>query len=176
MKYTRLISSILITAAFAGIIAGCSKKTTGETTAATSTTATSAAAASGYTSVKDPDGNLPASGKIGDIEYTINDNGYSGQQKKRGYYIDTLDEPNAPYFIIICSGEKSTGGYDINITDIGTDPSGKWIITVEETSPEPTSVVTEAFTYPATVLQVNKLPAETEIEVVNTKGVPFDKI
>ena len=168
MRHTRFISSILIVAAFAGIIAGCNK-TSGETTV---NTAASAAATSGYTSVRNPDGTLPNKGKIGDIEYQITEQNECQYMKKRGYFIDTLDQPNSPYFIFICSGEKSTGGYDVRVVDIATDASGKWLITVEETSPAADAMVTEAFTYPCCVIEVNKVP--DEIQIVSTTGAEFD--
>ena len=37
---------------------------------------------------------------------------------KRGYYFDTLNQPDAPYFYIICMGEKNTGGYSFLTTKL----------------------------------------------------------
>ena len=112
-----------------------------------------------YRSVKeDYNGELPDKGVAGEYEFELSDQYSSSFMiKERGYYVDTLDEPNAPYFIVICSGEKNTGGYGIKIIDIGLQDGELWII-VEETSPGPGDIVTQAFTYPCCVLKLNKLP------------------
>ena len=70
---------------------------------------------------------------------------YATQYKQRGYFKNVVDNK---YQYIICSGDRSTGGYGIEITGIDTLDSGKVIITVEESVPTQDEVVTEAFTYP----------------------------
>ena len=112
-----------------------------------------------YRSVKEYyNGEVPDKGVLGEYEFELSDQ-YSSPLmiKERGYYVDTLEEPDAPYFIVICAGEKNTGGYGIKITDIGLQDGELWI-TVEETSPAPGDIVTQAFTYPCCVLKLNKLP------------------
>ena len=112
-----------------------------------------------YRSVKEYyNGEVPDKGVLGEYVFELSDQ-YSSPLmiKERGYYVDTLDEPNAPYFIIICAGEKNTGGYGIKVIDIGLQDGELWI-TVEETSPAPGDIVTQAFTYPCCVLKLNKLP------------------
>ena len=57
-------------------------------------------------------------------------------------------------FIILNMGEKTTGGYSICIdTIIETDKN--IVITIQETSPEPGSMVTQAFTNPFCVVKIN---------------------
>lgn len=128
-----------------------------------------------YISVKDdPEDKLPSSGTVGDYEYTIlNHSDSYTPQKTRGYYIDTTEEPDAPYYFIICSGKKSTGGHDINIVDLGMN-GDKLFIVAEETSPAPEDRVTEAFEYPYCVLELDKKPAS--FEVINTGGYYFPYI
>lgn len=47
--------------------------------------------------------------------------GYFQKSETAGYYIDTLDQPNAPYFVVITSGKKRTSGYGIEVTGIDLD-------------------------------------------------------
>ncbi|MBR3277495.1 MAG: protease complex subunit PrcB family protein [Lachnospiraceae bacterium] len=129
-----------------------------------------------YISVKeDNDAPLPASGTAGSYEYTVLSSFGSSapMQKNRGYYIDTPEEPDAPYYFIICSGQKSTGGHGISIVDLGMY-GDKLYIVAEETSPAPDEMVTEAFEYPYCVLELDKLPKS--YEVINTGGIYFPYI
>ena len=61
-------------------------------------------------------------GKKGNkITYKINNkSSNSSGCSERGYYVDTLNQPNAPYYYIISMGEQNTGGYSIKITDVKT--------------------------------------------------------
>ena len=61
--------------------------------------------------------------------------GYWQQSKTAGYHLDTLDQPNAPYFVFITSGEKKTTGYGVQVTNIDVDSSDKMTITVQFTEP-----------------------------------------
>lgn len=57
-------------------------------------------------------------------------------------------------FLVLNMGEKTTGGYSIGIdTVIETDKN--IVITIKETSPEPGSMVTQAFTNPFCVVKIN---------------------
>ncbi len=107
-----------------------------------------------------------------DNDYTI-DTTYASQildYTQRGYYIDSLNEPDAPYFYIICMGEKSTGGYGIKVKEINKKDDLTEII-VEETSPDPGSIVTQAFTYPKVVVKFPKY--QEKITIKNTNGEEF---
>ncbi|MDI6033946.1 protease complex subunit PrcB family protein [Flavobacterium sp. LB2P84] len=57
-------------------------------------------------------------------------------------------------FIVLNMGEKTSGGYSIGIdTVVETDKN--IVITIKETSPEPGSMVTQAFTNPFCVVKIN---------------------
>ena len=57
-------------------------------------------------------------------------------------------------FLVLNMGEKTTGGYSIDInTVIETDKN--IVVTIKETSPEPGSMVTQAFTNPFCVVKIN---------------------
>ena len=128
-----------------------------------------------YISVKDDYGIFPSAGTVGGYEYTVaKPHGLDiPDQKTRGFYIDTLEEPDSPYYFIICSGKKSTGGHDIRIVDLGMNGNTLYIV-AEETSPAPDEMVTEAFEYPYCVLELDKLP--DSYEVINTGGFFFPRI
>lgn len=128
-----------------------------------------------YISVKADYGIFPSIGTVGGYEYTVaKPQGIAiPDQKTRGFYIDTLEEPDSPYYLIICSGQKSTGGHDIKIVDLGMNGNTLYIV-AEETSPAPDEMVTEAFEYPYCVLELDKMP-ESYV-VINTGGVLFPRI
>ena len=90
---------------------------------------------------------------------------------KRGYYIDTLNEPGAPYFYIICMGEKNTGGYSLKIKEVNK-VDDKTEIIVEEVTPSEGDMVTMAFTYPTIIVEFPKY--QENIVINNTKGELFD--
>lgn len=183
-----VLCTTLVFALVAGVISGCNaanskNAASGEKPEETSSTgdisisvpvvtASGTSGSSSYRSVKDNyNGVLPDKGVAGDYEFEIYEPAsFSVMTKERGYYVDTLDEPNAPYFIVICSGEKNTGGYGIKIADIGFQDGKLWI-TAEETSPAEGDIVTQAFTCPFCILKLNKLPPE--FSVVNTDGKVF---
>ncbi|MDI5897033.1 protease complex subunit PrcB family protein [Flavobacterium yafengii] len=57
-------------------------------------------------------------------------------------------------FIVLNMGEKTSGGYSIGIdTVVETDKN--IVITIKETSPEPGSMITQAFTNPFCVVKIN---------------------
>ena len=90
--------------------------------------------------------------------------------KKRGYYIDTLDEPNAPYYYIICMGEKNTGGYSLKIKEVYRD-NNKTEIIVEEIEPGKNETVTMAFTTPTIVVEFPEY--QENIVIKNTNNEEF---
>ena len=60
----------------------------------------------------------------------------------------------ASNFLVLNMGEKTSGGYSIGIdTVVETDKN--IVITIKETSPEPGSMVTQAFTNPFCVVKIN---------------------
>lgn len=111
-------------------------------------------------------------GTVNGFDYEISACRY--EYKERGYVIDTLNQPDSPYFYYISSGEKSSGGYGIYISDISADNDGNVTITVLETNPGPEESVTEALTYPSILVTV--YPQPTSVRIVDTKGVEFEEI
>lgn len=104
-------------------------------------------------------GDFPKSGSINGLKYNLITSDTSGSgEAERGYYVFQSKEDAAfPYKILISMGEKSTGGYDISITDIQYDGSNI-TITVRETVPAPDSMVTEAITYPVCAVEISGRP------------------
>ena len=110
-------------------------------------------------------------GSLGDLEYNLQSVSIDFMSRERGYYIFDADGGDYPVNIIIAAGEFSTGGYDIFIVDMDYD--GKTLtVTVKETYPEPTDMVTEAFTYPCCEIQLNKLPGS--VTVIDESGNELD--
>lgn len=131
--------------------------------------------------VKEPikkDTKFEEKGTIDNISYEVLDNcnfsnNYDKEKRKKiGYFIDTLNQPNAPYYYIIQAGEKPTGGYDINIVDLKKE-NDKFVVTVKETSPNPGQIVTEAFTYPKCCIRFNK---SVDVQIKNTNGDIFEYV
>lgn len=108
---------------------------------------------------------------MNDIEYEISmGDYYDSQYKDHGYYCDVID---GKYLYTICSGEHSTGGYEIKITGLDILNFGTVIITVEESAPSSDMSVTEAFTYPnCTITFSRKLPAG--IIIKSSSGTKFE--
>lgn len=57
-------------------------------------------------------------------------------------------------FIVLNMGEKTSGGYSIGIDNV-IETDKNIVITIKETSPEPGSMVTQAFTNPFCVVKIN---------------------
>ena len=109
------------------------------------------------------------------VDYKINGE-FTGQYldiSKRGYYIDTLNQPNAPYFYVICMGQKSTGGYSLKIKEV-KDVDGKIEIIVEEIVPDESDMVTMAITTPTIIVEFSKY--QENIIIKNTEGQIFEKL
>jgi len=75
---------------------------------------------------------------ISNIKYEIHTNYIQGtfDYSKRGYYVNTYKMPDSPWFYIITMGEKSTGGYSIDILEVKIDDNNNVKVIVEETSPK----------------------------------------
>lgn len=112
---------------------------------------------------------------VKDVDYYVRGE-FTGKYldtKKRGYYIDTLNQPNAPYFYIICMGEKNTGGYDLKIKEVNK-LEDKTEIIVEEIEPDAGDIVTMAFTSPTVIVEFPEY--QENIVIKNTKGDIFNKL
>ena len=92
-------------------------------------------------------------------------NSYDTKYMDRGYYFEELDNGN--YLITIAMGERSTGGYSINITNV-VIKDNNILIYVKEREPEQGSTVTMAFTYPIAKIELYFKPDNIEVENVDT--------
>ena len=92
---------------------------------------------------------------------------------KRGYYIDTLNQIDAPYFYIICMGEKSSGGYGLEIKEVNKIGDTTEVI-VKEIKPKDGSIVTMAFTYPTLMIEFPEY--QSKIVIKNTDGEEFENL
>lgn len=127
-----------------------------------------------YTSVKDPDGNLPQKGTVGDIKYTIlGKENYGTQEKKRGYYVDQLEQLDSPYFIVVTAGSDAAEGSDIQIVDLGMQGS-KLVIVVEESFNSKDAVKRPKT--PCAVLEIDHDHMPADILIVSTSGEEFKSI
>ena len=128
-----------------------------------------------FTSVKDPNGTLAQKGKAGEIEYSILDKSTFGTNaKKRGYYVDQLEQLDSPYFIVISAGSKTKDGYDINITDLGMQGSTLVIIVNETVNPGEKNASTGDT--PCCVLEIGHDNVPEDIRIVSTSGEEFKLI
>ena len=107
-----------------------------------------------------------------DITYEINNDTSDNNVlfTERGYFIK---QENGNYTIIIMQGEHATGGYSISIKDVSLEEDTLNIV-VEETSPGPMDMVTQAFTYPTCEISINVLPSK--IKITNTDGYEFKEV
>ena len=115
---------------------------------------------------------IESSGSENGLGYLVEPASRSGDQEgaEPGFYLFEASEDEYPYKVIIDAGEKNTGGYDIQIVGIEYDGT-EVIITVEEITPAPGDVVTQAFTYPCCGVSFDTLPKS--IRVVSTAGDKF---
>ena len=123
---------------------------------------------------EEPGEPIPNEGTIGEFGYTIGGTmEYDADYRSRGYYVLTYNE-NSLFAYAICSGEHSTGGYGIQVSKLELDEEGNLIVTVKETSPGPSAMVTQAFTYPRLTLMISK-PADSDKRIIvqTTNGSEF---
>lgn len=92
---------------------------------------------------------------------------------KRGYYVDSLNQDDAPYYYIICSGKKNSGGYTLKIKEVSKNNNQTEII-VEEIAPSKSEIVTMAITYPTIIVEFPEY--QNNIVIKNTKGELFSKL
>lgn len=88
----------------------------------------------------------------------------------RGYI---YEEVKNEYYIVIFSGKKPTGGYSIKVNSV-EDVEGRTNIIVEENSPKPEQIVTQAITYPYTIIKASQITPNFTIK--NTKGESFEEL
>lgn len=110
------------------------------------------------------------------ITYEIHTNYNQGNYdySKRGYYVDTYYEPNAPWLYIITMGKQKSGGYSIDISSVKIDKKNNVEVIVKENIPQNGEIETMEFTYPAVCLELSKKP--NSIKIVNTEGKIFEEL
>jgi len=86
-----------------------------------------------------------------ELQYKIiNNSDYHKDYKDKGYYVTKKDNKT---IVTVASGEHSTGGYSIKIVKVSINDKSASIY-VKETSPSDKDMVTEAFTYPTTSVEL----------------------
>ena len=167
----KIACAVMAFTLIAGVFTGCKANGDSSTSRSASRAATTAALPA-FTSVKDESGNLPEKGTVGNMTYGIMGKDEFGcYNKDRGYYVDMLDQPNSPYFIVITEGTKTTSGADIRISDFGMQDS-KLVIVVEEYKASGEKYT--GLECPCAVLELDQMPAE--LLIVSTTGEEFNAI
>ena len=69
-----------------------------------------------------------------------------------------MAEHDGWYYVIIKMGEKNTGGYSIEVVNVEINDKNANIY-IKENNPDPTSTVTQAFTYPYVAVKFNFKPS-----------------
>ena len=115
----------------------------------------------------------PLSGSINGLKYQVISASASSAPDGKGYYILGTGEGEFPYKIFVQAGEKSTGGYSIEITDLKFDGT-TLTVKVKETSPSSKDAVTQAITYPYCAVEMNMLPENTR--VIGESGYEYEKL
>lgn len=89
-------------------------------------------------------------------------------KKTRSYYFDGDSK-----ILMIFMGERSTGGYTISLREIdATD--GQLHVVVHEQSPQPNDNVSQAFTYPTLILQLEE--SFQGFNIQDTTGKVYDPV
>lgn len=92
-------------------------------------------------------------------------------KQKRGY--EFFLDGNGYKTLVVYSGEKTSGGYGIEVKSI-EDNEGITNVVVEETEPPKGAMTITVMSYPYTVV---KFTGTTDnFHVVNTSGVPFEAV
>lgn len=127
----------------------------------------------GWTYETMPSGKLPEEGTINGLDYKIIPSKAEGSSAEKGFYVFGTSDGERPYKVLIAAGKFNTGGYDIGITGIMFDGT-TLTITVKETSPAPSAIVTQAFTYPCCAVEISKLP--DDVKVTGDNGYEYQKL
>ncbi len=110
-------------------------------------------------SLQEKYGTLPKEGTVGNLDYRILEKGaFSCYESEAGYYIDMLEEPDSPYFIVITLGSKANDA--VEIVDLGMDGTTLQIVIAHADAAGDES---DSKSSPCCVLQVNQMPGSIEI-------------
>jgi hypothetical protein len=86
-------------------------------------------------------------------------------REQRGYAL--LQNEANESILFIGSGQKPTGGYTISVNAV-KNVEGTTQVFVEETSPRVDEAVTQAITYPVTIIKPNNLREDLQIITTNS--------
>jgi hypothetical protein len=93
-------------------------------------------------------------------------------KRERGFAF-TVDDKSGYIYIAVFMGEKPTGGYSIEVTDV-SDSEGRTGVLVKEIEPNKGDIVTQVLTQPYTIIKAKGIT--TNISVENDKGETFKKL
>ncbi|MBS4537485.1 protease complex subunit PrcB family protein [Clostridium sp. D2Q-11] len=122
--------------------------------------------------------NSPVDDKAKGVEYVVMENApqdveniVSDIRKNRGFKI--IDSEEKGNFIYIGLGEKPTGGYNIAVEEVEREEN--FIkISIMEYQPKTDDMVTQALTYPYTIIKIEE--EVEDIKVITTDGKELDSI
>ena len=86
--------------------------------------------------------------------------------KSRGYYVE--QRADGKTVVTISSGEKPTGGYDIEVTSVNIDNSDNVSISVTESNPPSNMFTTQSLTYPAVQVVLDNEPNSIHVVEAST--------
>lgn len=89
------------------------------------------------------------------VKYSASESSGTGRRFESGYTVEKTDKG---YRFNIYMGQRNTGGYSINVTDVRMDEDKVLYISVETHSPDPASYVTQVITYPSCSITVKAKP------------------
>ena len=123
-------------------------------------------------SMREKYGSLPAEGTTGDLEYRIlGKDEYHCSEKTAGFYVDSLEQPDSPLFLVVTSGNKKTDCHDIDFVDMGYDGSTLWILVREA---DGTGSKYEKPYVPCCAAVFNRLPSD--IRVYDETGKEYKNV
>lgn len=94
-------------------------------------------------------------------KYECNTYGY---RDNNGKIINTInDTKSEPYIYYYKMGSFSTGGYNVNITNVDVDSKNNVVVSVKETYPDLSGSVTSVLTYPTCKIEFNKKPTSYKV-------------
>ncbi len=95
-------------------------------------------------------------------------NSVESLKNDRGYFYFSRQK-----ILAVFMGERSTGGYSISLQDLRLNGT-TLTVTVVETAPKPGEMVTQAFTYPLLLIQLDQSFADFDIKDQSGKAYPLN--
>lgn len=66
-------------------------------------------------------------------------------------------------YVAISAGQRSTGGYQLTISDVSKQANGSWVVRVTEKKPAAGQMVTQVLTYPTIVIALPEANANATV-------------